>query len=417
MFLQTTLPNGLTIIAERWDRARSVAIGAFARAGARDETPAQNGISHFLEHLCFKGGPGFEGGTSSEGSSEQTAQRLNAAFDAIGSRVDAFTTQELTAYHGAALPESQARLTELLLSLLRPALREEDVNLERQVILEEIEMYRDDPGSVIFEAAARHFYGSHPYARSVLGTPETLGALSALEIKTYLDDWYAPDKIVVTACGDLNWDALVAQVSALTADWQPSRVRRVYPPLSVQTGVQQLVREVTRAQAAILAPGFPVQDELHMAAGVLAQIIGESNSRLYWALVDDGLCDDASLEHAAEDGLGAFYGSLSTDADDLEIALERYKDVLSDVQKNGVTATELARTKKKLEVGLALRFETPHSRLLSFAEDFIALNEYRSVPDLLSEVRGVSLEQIAAVLEQKPFDTLSITTLTPPLEP
>jgi predicted Zn-dependent peptidase len=401
LFLQTTLANGLTVIAERWTSARSVAIGAFVRAGARDETPSQNGISHFLEHLCFKGSPG------------ESAQSLNAAFDAIGSRADAFTTQELTAYHGAALPESQARLTELLLSLLRPALREDDVNMERQVILEEIEMYRDDPGSVIFEAAARHFYGSHPYARSVLGTPETLEELNPSAINRYLRDWYAPDKIVVTACGNLDWDALVAQVAALTTDWQPSGAQRVYTLLEPRAGGQRLVRDVTRAQAALLAPGFAAQNELHMAAGVLAQIVGESNSRLYWALVDDGLCDDASLEHAAEDGLGAFYGSLSTDPESLDVALERYRNVLSNVQKNGVTETELARTKKKLEVGLALRFETPHSRLLSLAEDFIALDEYRSVPDLLSEVRGVTMAQISAVLEQKPFDTLSITTLTP----
>jgi predicted Zn-dependent peptidase len=405
LFLQTTLANGLTIIAERWTGARSVAIGAFVRAGARDEAPAQNGISHFLEHLCFKGSVG------------ESPQSLNAAFDAIGSRADAFTTQELTAYHGAALPESQARLMELLLGLLRPALREDDVNMERQVILEEIEMYRDDPGSVIFEAAARHFYGAHPYARSVLGTPETLEGLGSAQINRYLEDWYAPDKIVVTACGNLDWYALVAQVAALTANWQPSGVQRIYPPLEPRAGGQRLVRDVTRAQAALLSPGFAAQDSLHMPAGVLAQIVGESNSRLYWALVDDGLCDDASLEHAAEDGLGAFYGSLSTDPADLDAALERYEDVLNEVQKNGVTETELARTKKKLEVGLALRFETPHSRLLSLAEDFIALNEYRSVPDLLAEVRGVSMEQIHAVLEHKPFDTLSITTLTPPLEP
>ncbi|NJK45369.1 MAG: insulinase family protein, partial [Pleurocapsa sp. SU_196_0] len=149
------------------------------------------------------------------------------------------------------------------------------------------------------------------------------------------------------------------------------------------------------------------------AAGVLGQIIGEGNSRLYWALVDDGLCDEASFEHSAEDGLGTFYGSLSCAPHDLETALERYRNVLETVSRDAVTREELGRAKKRLEVSLALRFETPHSRLTSLAEDFIALSAYRSVPDLLEEVRGVTLDGVNAVLEAKPFETLSVTTLTP----
>ncbi len=406
LLLQTQLPNGFTIIAERTPASRSLALGAFIKAGARDELPAQNGVSHFLEHLCFKGFGGLEAGGLN-------AQGLNAAFDAIGTRVDAFTTQELTAYHAAALPESQARLTELLLGMLRPTLRAEDVDLERQVILEEIEMYRDDPGSVVFEAGMRHYFGSHPFAQSVLGTPESLEGLTADTIRAHLETWYAPDKVVLVACGNLDWEALVAQATRLTADWQPSRAARLHPPFAPTFGDFNLPHSSTRAQAALLAPGVAVEDGLHLAAGVLGQIIGDSNSRLYWALVDDGLCDEASLEHQAEDGLGTFYGSLSCDPSDLEEALERYRGVLETVQRDGIRPGELARTKKKIEVSLALRFETPHARLVSLAEDFVSLGEYRSVADLLSEVRGVTLQQVGAVLERQPFDRLCVTTLQP----
>jgi predicted Zn-dependent peptidase len=360
-----------------------------------------NGVSHFLEHLCFKGFGALN------------AQGLNAAFDAIGSRVDAYTTQELTAYHGAALPESQARLTALLLGMLRPNLLEADVIVERSVILEEIEMYRDDPFSVVFEAGVSHYFGSHPFSRSVLGTPETLARMTGDLIREHGEAWYAPHRVVLAACGNLDWDALVAHASSLTAAWRPSSAERAYPALEPRSGRFELRGDSARAHAAFMAPGFAAQDPSHAAASVLAQMIGDTNSRLYWALVDDGLCDDASLEHAPEDRQGTFYGSLSCDAANLDLALERYRDVLNSVQREGITASELARAKKRLEVGLALRFETPHSRLTSFAEDFVALHEYRSVPDLLEEVRGVKEDAIHAILETRPFDGLCITTLLP----
>ena len=401
MFSHKQLANGLTVIAEIWPDAHSVALGAFIKSGARDD--ALDGSAHFLEHLCFKGQAG------------QSAQQVNAAFDAIGARVDAFTTQELTAYSAATLPQFQAPLLEKLTGLLRPALRPADIDLERLVILEELAMYRDDPGSVLFDAAQASFYQSHPLGRSVLGTAQSLELLDSSALQAHLQDWYAPNRITIVACGQVNWDALIAEASRLTTDWQPSSVQRQYPPLTPSTEGQRVILSAARAQAALLMPGFAANDPRCVTASVLAQIIGDANSRLYWALVDDGLCDEASLEHTGEDGTGAFYGAISTDPDDLPEAIERYRSVLRDLQDSGVTANELNRTKKKLEVSLALRFETPASRLLTFAEDWIALGEYRSVADLLGEVRGVTLESVGALLKTRPFDAPCITTLEPVL--
>ena len=399
MFLHKQLTNGLTIIAESWPDAHSIALGAFVNCGARDD--ALGGSAHFLEHLCFKGQAG------------QSAQQVGAGFDAIGARVDAFTTQELTAYSAATLPQFQAQLLGKLTGLLRPALRPADVDVERLVILEELAMYRDDPGSVLFDAAQASFYGSHPLGRSVLGLPASLELLDSSALNEHLQDWYAPNRVTIVACGCVDWDALVTEASKLTADWQPSIVQRSYPPLTPSTQRQRLTLSAARAQAALLMPGFAGNDPRCVTASLLAQIIGDANSRLYWGLVDDGLCDEASLEHTGEDGTGAFYGSLSTDPDDLPEALERYRSVLRDVQAGGVTQFELSRTKKKLEVSLALRFETPASRLLTFAEDWLALGEYRSVADLLGEVRGVTLKTVGALLETRPFDAPCITTLEP----
>ena len=399
MFLHAQLANGLTLIAEHWPDAHSVALGAFIKSGARDER--SSGSAHFLEHLCFKGRAG------------QSARQVGAGFDAIGARVDAFTTQELTAYHAATLPQFQKPLLSSLIGLLRPALRPADVNVERLVILEELAMYRDDPSSVLFDAAQASFYQSHPLGRSVLGTAQSLQTIDSSVLSEFVQSWYAPNRLTIVACGHVDWEALVAQVSELTSSWQPSSVQREYPPLTSATGGQRLHISAARAQAALLMPGFAATDPRCVTASLLAQIIGDANSRLYWGLVDDGLCDEASLEHTGEDGSGAFYGSLSTDPEDLPEALERYRAVLCDVQDHGVTQAELTRTKKKLEVSLALRFETPASRLLTLAEDYLALGEYRSVADLLAEVRGVTLEDMNTLLETRPFESPCITTLEP----
>jgi predicted Zn-dependent peptidase len=393
------LPNGLTLVAEPWADARSVAIGVFVCSGARDET--LSGTAHFLEHLCFKGDAGRD------------AAAMNAAFDAIGARVDAFTTQELTAYHSVTLPQYQSDLTALLFALLRPALRPADVDVERQVILEEIAMYRDDPSSVLFEGASRAYYSAHPFARSVLGTKASLAAITPDDLRAHAAQWYAPDRLNVVACGCVDWEALVAQVRAITADWQPSGSRRMHPAMEPRAGATHLHGDVVRAQAALYAPGFACNDPRHSAADLLAQIVGDGNSRLYWALVDDGLCDDAGLEHSAEDGLGAFYGTLSTAPEHLSEAIARYQDVLGGVARRGIKPAELERVKKRLEVALSLRFETPGSRLLSLGEGYAALGRYRSVPQLLSELRAVTMHDVNAVLETNPFATLNITTLEP----
>ena len=160
VFSHKQLANGLTVIAEIWPDAHSVALGAFIKSGARDD--ALDGSAHFLEHLCFKGQLG------------QSARQVGAAFDAIGARVDAFTTQELTAYSAATLPQFQTGLLSSLIGLLRPALRPNDIDVERLVILEELAMYRDDPSSLLFDAAQASYYGSHPLGRSVLGTQASL---------------------------------------------------------------------------------------------------------------------------------------------------------------------------------------------------------------------------------------------------
>src|SRR3954453_835502 len=164
-FHHRRLPNGLDIIAETNPDSYSFAAGLFVKTGARDEDPKLNGVSHFLEHMMFKG------------SDKYTWEDVNRIFDEIGARYNAFTTQEMTAYYANVLPEFSERTIEHLSHLLRPAIRVEDFTTEKKVILEEIAMYLDDPGHRLYEKLMESHFANHPLAQSVLGSAASIAKL------------------------------------------------------------------------------------------------------------------------------------------------------------------------------------------------------------------------------------------------
>src|SRR5438445_8106405 len=160
------LPNGLQLIGETSPSARSAALGFFVRTGSRDESPDVSGVSHFLEHMMFKGTP------------RRTALDVNLDFDRIGASYNAYTSEENTVYYAAILPEYMNKAIEILADILRPSLRTEDFETEKQVILEEIGMYEDQPGWAAGDHARRIYYAGHTLGNSVLGSKESGGALS-----------------------------------------------------------------------------------------------------------------------------------------------------------------------------------------------------------------------------------------------
>ena len=172
-FHQETLPNGLTILAETSGRALSTGLGFFVKTGARDETAEVSGVSHFLEHMAFKG------------NDRWSADDVNRRFDEIGAKHNAYTTEEHTVYHAVVLPEFVDSATDMLADLLRPALRSEDFFMEQKVIIEEIGMYADMPPFVTYEKAMARHFGKHPLGQNVLGSVESIEALKPEMMKAY----------------------------------------------------------------------------------------------------------------------------------------------------------------------------------------------------------------------------------------
>lgn len=402
-FQKTTLDNGLKIIGEHNPAAQSAAAGYFVNTGARDETPEVAGVSHFLEHMMFKGTP------------RRTPEAINREFDELGATYNAYTSEERTVYYGAVLPERGAELLDLLTDMMRPSLRQNDFEIEKNVILEEIAMYEDKPSFRVFEIGNERFYNGHPLGNSILGSSESIKALEREQMQRYFETRYAPNNMLLTLAGNYDWDRVISQVASLTKDWQAAETTRDYPGVSPQGGHQNLEdATLSRVHTALFAPGVSAQDELRYAAAILASCIGDaSGSRLYWALIDKGLADSASLSHDSADGLGSFVGYVSTAPDNLDEVLEIYKKVLLEVEENGFEAEEWARAQRKLATSLTLRGETPFGRLMSLGSSYLYNAEYQSVQDVIDAVFGASLDGAVAVLENRPFSKLYTLSLRP----
>src|SRR5689334_9504462 len=206
-FHHKQLPNGLDIVAEENPDSHSFAAGLFVKTGARDEDANVNGVSHFLEHMMFKG------------SDKYTWEDVNRIFDEIGARYNAFTSQEMTAYYANVLPEFTERTIEHLAHLLRPAIRNEDFTTEKNVILEEIAMYLDDPGHRLYEKVMESHFANHPLSLSVLGSADSIKKLERDQMANYFKSRYGPGNMVLSVTGRLDFDEVVRLAEKYCGDW------------------------------------------------------------------------------------------------------------------------------------------------------------------------------------------------------
>ena len=396
------LPNGLDIIAESNPDAHSMAAGIFVQTGSRDESAEINGVSHFLEHMMFKG------------SEKYTWEDVNRIFDEIGARYNAYTSQENTAYYANVLPEFTERAVEHLAHLLRPALRQKDFDTEKNVILEEIAMYLDDPGQRLYERAMAEHFGTHPLSRSVLGSAESVKKLTREQMAEYFTRRYGPGNIVFAATGNLDFPRLVDMVAKYCGHWPRVNAPRVFDQPVVTAKRKSMVdAKLNRSYTMAFTPGPSAQDERRFAARVLSDVIGDAEgSRFYWALVDNAIAEDAEFGFYPHDRCGSFYLSLVTDPERtdqcLEIArkeLERAKADLNDA--------EVERAKNKIASSIVLGGEIPLGRMRAIGGQWLYNGDYRSLEMDTATLMSITTDSLRKLMGEFPFDPMTIVTLGP----
>uniref|UniRef100_UPI002869D5B8 M16 family metallopeptidase n=1 Tax=Deinococcus sp. TaxID=47478 RepID=UPI002869D5B8 len=255
------LPGGVTVLLDPDPEAQTVAAGYFVHTGARDETPQEMGVSHFIEHLLFKG------------SAQLSAAELNARLDDLGGHANAFTSEEATVYHAASLPERTADLLGTLTELMRPALRAADIEPERGVILEEIAMYADQPTVRVAEELHADYWGDHPLGYRILGTAQTVSDLSPDALRRNHQERYGAGRVTLAVTGAIDAAAVLAWAQDTLRTWPESPPAPLpWPATPAHPGTLRLITDhaLSRMQVATAAPGLSVTHPQREAASVLA---------------------------------------------------------------------------------------------------------------------------------------------------
>ena len=401
-FRERTLDNGLTIIGETDPAAHTAAVGFFVKTGARDESSDVMGVSHFLEHMMFKG------------TAKRSADDVNREFDELGASYNAYTSSEITCFYASVLPEVLPQATDILADILRPALRQDDFDTEKNVILEEIAMYKDSPFWVLYEKTMEQYYGSHTLGHRVLGTNETVADLQRDAMQAYFDHRYSADNTVVSLAGNADFDTVCDQINALCGGW--TRTGAVRDTTRPGAEPHELVIEdenVSRAYLLTVAPAPALGDAERYAAMMLVKVLGDpDNSRLHWALIDTGIAEEAQASYDPRDGCGEYfvYASGEPDrADEIQSILEREIDALVD----SLTEDDLTRLRNKVATAVTIAGERPSGRMQRIGRQWSYLGEHLTLEEELDKINAVTLADLQGVAKAYPFAPRTRARLIP----
>jgi predicted Zn-dependent peptidase len=402
-FREHQLDNGLQVIAECNPRACCSAAGFFVRAGARDESDSLSGVSHFLEHMVFKG------------TERREAADVNRELDDMGAQSNAFTSEEQTVYYAAMLPEYLPRGIDLLADIMRPSLRERDFVMEKQVILEEIAKYDDQPPYGAQEKVMALHFDTHPLARSVLGTCQSVEALSRDQMAGYWQQRYSPSNMTLAAAGKIDFDALVRQLETLCGSWERADVERAMPAAGEGGGMELIHKAgVTQQYVLQLANGPAADDPQRFAGRVMATVFGdESGSRLFWELVDSGKAEIAAFDAHEFEGTGIFMNYLCCAPDRARQNAETIDAMLATLRQEGISKEELEQAQNKICSHVVLGSERTMNRLFAVGMNWMQRQTYRTVAETVDDYSRVSCQDVAALLERFPLDRRSLVTVGP----
>ncbi len=397
--------SGLTVIAECSDDSHTAAVGFFVRTGARDEDSEVMGVSHYLEHMVFKG------------TSRRFAEDVNRRFDELGANYNAFTGHEQTVFFAQVLPENLTSAVELLGDILRPSLRESDFEMEKNVILEEISMYEDRPEWRLQDTLLEAYFGSHPLSFRVLGTRETVTSLTADQMRCYFESRYSADNIVVAAAGRIDFTELLESVERITSTWRATGVVREYP----SCGAGEVEKTITdgrlsRHYLGVMCAAPGAQDDRRYAAKVLADVLGDNEgSRLYWALVDPGFAEEADFSFFPQDRIGCFLGFSSCSPHRSREVEEKLLEILDHaVRQADFQSDEIERAKNKVATQVTVQGELPLGRMKGIGLQWCYLDRYMPLDEELSHLMEVTTEQIRDMLSEMPLYPRSLVRLGPP---
>jgi len=400
-YSEKTLENGLRIVAEHSPNAATAAVGFFVKTGARDEETSLMGVSHFLEHMMFKG------------TEQLSAEGVDLAFDSLGAEHNAFTSSEMTAFWGAGLPEVLGDIQGILADILRPALRQQDFDAEKKVILEEIAMYDDQPFWVLYENAMEEYYGKSSLGHRVLGTPETIQNMQRDALANYFVERYSADNTIVSIAGALDFEREVERIEQLCGQWKRTDTSRVYDEINRNKGTfTKNIEQLNQQYILLMMPSASFQDEHRHATAALASILGGGDgSRLHWAIVDSGLAETASASADPSDRFGEQYALAVCDPQNAEEVIDHIRNEMKTLVSS-LTQEDLTKVIAKAGTAAAVSSERPAGRMQRLGSTMTTSGTYCSVEEELQTIEQLTLKDLQNAAERFPWEPIfEATTL------
>ena len=396
---RTILPGGLRVVTEAMPGVRSATIGVWIGVGSRDEAPTLSGASHFLEHLLFKGTP------------SRSAMDISVELDTVGGEVNAFTAKEYTCFHARVLDQDLPLAVDVLGDMVTASLiSSEDVEAEREVILDEIAMHDDDPDDVVNNLYAEKAWGGSPLGRPIAGTVESIKALTRAQIVRYYRSRYRPENMVIAVAGNIEHATVVRQVrkafsrsnflSATTT--KPLPVRRLDRARKAATGEVVVSRPFEQVNLVLGVTGLVRTDDRRYTLGVInAALGGGTSSRLFQEIREHrGLAYSvfSFASHYADAGMfGVSVGCLPGKVTQV---LEVVRDELRKFAEDGLTPEELERGKGQLRGGLVLTLEDSGSRMSRIAKAELLYDELPSLDEVIRRIDAVTLDDVQVLAKE-----------------
>ncbi|MCX7805972.1 MAG: insulinase family protein [Planctomycetota bacterium] len=383
------LPNGLSVLLERMEWCSSAAVGLAIGVGSRDEPAEMAGASHLLEHMAFKG------------TKRRDSFAINADMDAMGAQGNAFTCEEYTAYYMWVVPERLPEAMEFLADMMEPTLPEEELEREKEVVIEEIAMYEDLPECAVEEALMRAAFGRHPLARRIVGTAGAVSRIGRRGLARFRERSFRAGDMCCVVTGNFDGSRALRDIRRLCGRWPAGSARRRRQPPIFRPGIAIERRKgLLRQHAALAVPSEPLRSPGAIAARMAAAALGGCpGSRLYWALEDKGLADSVGAWYEGYSDGGLICAAFAADPGKVGECFRIAMDELGGIRE-GITADELARARKQIEAGLLFSSETPMRRLMRHFENWNARRRALSVEEELAGIEAVTTGDVRRALER-----------------
>ncbi|WP_124727532.1 M16 family metallopeptidase [Staphylospora marina] len=403
MIIRHTLESGLRIVAEKIPHVRSVSMGIWVGTGSENETPELNGISHFIEHMMFKG------------TKTRTARQLAEAFDEIGGHVNAFTSKEITCYYAKVLDQHFSTSLSILADMFFDSVfAEEEIRKEKKVIIEEIRMVEDTPDDLVHDLLAEASAGDHALGRPVLGSVETVESFTREDILRYLEQHYVPENVVIAVAGNLPDDFLEEIERIFSRHQGGPKPERGAPP-RFHPGIKIRRKPTEQSHICLGMPGLPVGDSRIYTLVLLNNVLGGNmSSRLFQEVREErGLAYSVYSYHSAHKDAGLFAVYAGTKHGQEDEVVECVREILADICVKGLTPRELSKAKEQLKSSLMLGLESSNNRMSRLGRNELLLGRHLTLDEIVESVDRITLDEVNELAKEIFSSSMSLALISP----